>query len=199
MFKFFVKRYKPFRLVAFCIFAFFNFYCNGLLELFKTKTIPNDYVIGVNFSGYSTAFNGEYFVGLGQTQEEAFEAYLKKVSGVSSIVTVADDDYVELVRSDRINIIKFVFEENNITIAEPTFVQVPLSLDTPGEIFNIGMRFAGHTFMYDGETFRKLAATCGFDARRVDYQQSEEAELCGLDLRAPDESVSMYFDCYRRD
>ena len=41
------------------------------------------------------AFNGEYFVGLGDTQEEAFEAYLKKVSGVASAVTVADDDYVE--------------------------------------------------------------------------------------------------------
>ena len=79
------------------------------------------------------------------------------------------------------------------------FVHVPLSLDTPGELFPPGMRFAGHTFMYDGETFRKLAAACGFDARRVEYQQSEDPELCGLDLRAPDESVSMYFDCYRRD
>ncbi len=80
------------------------------------------------------AFNGEYFVGLGETQEEAFEAYLKKVSGVSSIVTVADDDYVELVRSDRIDIIKSVFEENNITIAEPTSVQVPLSFNE-GQLF----------------------------------------------------------------
>jgi hypothetical protein len=80
------------------------------------------------------AFNGEYFVGLGETQEEAFEAYLKKVSGVSSIVTVADDDYVELVRSDRIDIIKLVFEENNITIAEPTSVQVPLSFNE-GQLF----------------------------------------------------------------
>ncbi len=80
------------------------------------------------------AFNGEYFVGLGETQEEAFEAYLKKVSGVSSIVTVADDDYVELVRSERIDIIKLVFEENNITIAEPTSVQIPLSFNE-GQLF----------------------------------------------------------------
>ena len=80
------------------------------------------------------AFNGEYFVGLGETQEEAFEAYLKKVSGVSSIVTVADDDYVELVRSERIDIIKLVFEENDITIAEPTSVQVPLSFNE-GQLF----------------------------------------------------------------
>ena len=50
------------------------------------------------------AFNGEYFVGLGDTQEKAFEAYLKKVSGVAGAVTVADDDYVELDKNDRIDI-----------------------------------------------------------------------------------------------
>ena len=80
------------------------------------------------------AFNGEYFVGLGETQEEAFEAYLKKVAGVASINTVADDDYVELVRDDRIDIIKSVFEENDITIAEPTSIQIPLSFNE-GELF----------------------------------------------------------------
>ena len=79
------------------------------------------------------AFNGEYFVGLGETQEEAFEAYLKKVSGVAPIVT-ADDEYTELVKSDRIDIIKSIFEENEITIAEPTSVQVPLSFNE-GELF----------------------------------------------------------------
>ena len=77
------------------------------------------------------------------------------------------------------------------------FVGVPLSLDTPGEIFNIGMRFAGHTFLYDAETFQALASRCGFEARRVEYQKSEITELCGLDLRSPDNAVSLYFDCYR--
>jgi len=80
------------------------------------------------------AFNGEYFVGLGETQEKAFEAYLKKVSGVASAVTTADDNYVELVRSDRINIIKSVFENDGISIAEPTSIQIPLSFNE-GEIF----------------------------------------------------------------
>lgn len=80
------------------------------------------------------AFNGEYFVGLGQTQEEAFEAYLKKVSGVASTTTTADDDYVELVRSDRIDIIKSVFETNGISVSEPTSIQIPLSFNE-GEIF----------------------------------------------------------------
>ena len=78
-----------------------------------------------------------------------------------------------------------------------TFVGVPLQLDTAGEVFNMGMRFAGHTFLYDEETFKALASSCGFEARRVGYQQSEVAELRGLDLRSPDNAISLYFDCYR--
>ena len=80
------------------------------------------------------AFNGEYFVGLGDTQEEAFKEYLKKVSGVTSSVIVADDDYVELARSDRINILKSIFEENGISISEPTSIQIPISFNE-GELF----------------------------------------------------------------
>jgi len=78
------------------------------------------------------AFNGEYFVGLGDTQEEAFEAYLKKVSGVTTLITT-DDESTELIKNDRIDIIKSIFEENEITVAEPTSVQVPLSFNE-GEI-----------------------------------------------------------------
>lgn len=78
------------------------------------------------------------------------------------------------------------------------FVGVPLSLDTAGEVFNNGMRFAGHTFLYDEETFKALASRCGFEARRVDYRQSEVPELRGLDLRSPENAVSLYFDCYRK-
>jgi len=79
------------------------------------------------------AFNGEYFVGLGETQEKAFEAYLKKVSGVVPIVTT-DDGSTELVKSDRIDIIKSVLEENEIRIAEPTSIQIPLSFNE-GQLF----------------------------------------------------------------
>lgn len=77
-------------------------------------------------------------------------------------------------------------------------VGVPLHLGTAGEIFNTGMRFAGHTFLYDAETFTRLAADCGFAARQVAFQQSEIADLRGLDLRSPDNAVSMYFDLYRQ-
>jgi predicted SAM-dependent methyltransferase len=77
------------------------------------------------------------------------------------------------------------------------FVGEPLLLETPGEIFNMGMRFAGHTFLYDGDSFTTLLSQCGFDARRVSYQHSEIDDLRGLDLRSPENAVSMYFDCYR--
>ena len=80
------------------------------------------------------AFNGEYFVGLGATQEEAFEQYLKKVSGVASTTTTADDDYVELLKTDRIDIIKSIFEKEQIIISEPTSIQIPLSFNE-GELF----------------------------------------------------------------
>jgi predicted SAM-dependent methyltransferase len=78
------------------------------------------------------------------------------------------------------------------------FVGIDLLLDAPGEIFNAGMRFAGHTFLYDEETFKALASRCGFEARRVEFQQSEQPELRRLDLRSPEEAVSLYFDCYRQ-
>ena len=77
-------------------------------------------------------------------------------------------------------------------------VGVPLSLGTPGEMFNMGMRFAGHTFLYDEETFAALGAKCGFDVRLVGYQESEVPALRGLDLRSPENAISLYFDCYRQ-
>jgi len=78
-------------------------------------------------------------------------------------------------------------------------VGIPLVTGTAGEVFNVGMRFAGHRFMYDAETFGRLAADCGFEARPVAFNESEIADLRGLDLRGPHNSVSMHFDCYRLD
>ena len=79
------------------------------------------------------AFTGEYYVGLGNTQEEAFEAYLKKVSGVDS-ASSSDPTFAELNRQDRIDIIKSTFENEGIEISEPTTIQVPLSF-SEGDMF----------------------------------------------------------------
>lgn len=73
------------------------------------------------------AFTGEYYVGLGETQEEAFEAYLQKLSGVVTPSPEINGDQVELKREDRITILTSVFEEEELEILEPTSIQVPLS------------------------------------------------------------------------
>jgi len=79
------------------------------------------------------AFTGEYYVGLGNTQEEAFEAYLQKVSGVIDTKSGLGE-IIELERQDRIDIIKSTLENEGLEILEPTTIQVPLSFNE-GEIF----------------------------------------------------------------
>jgi len=76
-------------------------------------------------------------------------------------------------------------------------VGVALRYGTAAEILNLGMRFAGHTFLYDAETFARLATDCGFRAERVSFQASEFPELRGHDLRSPDNAISLYHDCYK--
>jgi len=79
------------------------------------------------------AFNGEYFVGLGDTQEEAFKAYLSKVSGVvvPSVTPIGEDgeEVVRLERDERLEIVRLVFEDADIEIDEPTSLSVPLSFN----------------------------------------------------------------------
>lgn len=76
-------------------------------------------------------------------------------------------------------------------------VGIPLELGTPGEVLNTGMRFAGHTFIYDAETMAQLAKANGFEARRVAFNESEQPALQGVDLRSPDGALSLYVDLYR--
>lgn len=76
-------------------------------------------------------------------------------------------------------------------------VGVPLVYGTAAEILNTGMRFAGHTFLYDAETFARLADDCGFRAERVGYRQSAHPALRDLDLRSPETAISLYHDCHK--
>jgi len=85
------------------------------------------------------AFNGEYYVGLGDTQEEAFEAYLQKLSGVTAPAPVLNGETVELDKADRIEFITSLFIQHEIKILEPTSIQIPLSFEE-GEIFFITER-----------------------------------------------------------
>ncbi len=80
------------------------------------------------------AFTGEYHVGLGDTQEEAFTAYLQKLSGTSIGTVSVNGDSGELERSDRVELIKSLFEDEEIEILEPTSIQIPISFNE-GESF----------------------------------------------------------------
>jgi hypothetical protein len=77
------------------------------------------------------AFNGEYYVGLGNTQQEAFEAYLKKLSGVVPTSTSKDDTGLD--KNARMEAIKSVFTEKDLKIITPTSLQIPISFKE-GEI-----------------------------------------------------------------
>jgi uncharacterized membrane protein (UPF0182 family) len=77
------------------------------------------------------AFNGEYYVGLGNTQHEAFEAYLRELAGVVAPPTPTGE--VGFDKNARIQQIRSVFEENDIEIVTPTSLQIPISFKE-GEI-----------------------------------------------------------------
>ncbi|MDP2668090.1 MAG: hypothetical protein Q8O65_05205, partial [Nitrosopumilaceae archaeon] len=72
------------------------------------------------------AFTGEYYVGLGNTQQQAFEAYLQKLSGVVAQSTTINGG-IELDKNTRIETLKSIFNESEIKILTPTEIQIPLS------------------------------------------------------------------------
>jgi uncharacterized protein len=80
------------------------------------------------------AFTGEYYVGLGQTQEKAFEAYLQKLSGIARpTISTTGEIILEFDRNARIEAIKTIFEEEDLKLLTPVTIQVPLEFNE-GEI-----------------------------------------------------------------
>jgi len=75
------------------------------------------------------AFTGDYYVGLGDTQESAFEAYLQKLSGITPTASATSDGIMGIVldKDARIDAVMSIFEEKGITITTPTSIQIPLS------------------------------------------------------------------------
>lgn len=80
------------------------------------------------------SFTGEYYVGLGDTQQDAFKAYLQKLSGVASDDSTGTNS-TELTRADRINLVRSIFEENGIDVLEPATIQIPISFEQGSIIF----------------------------------------------------------------
>lgn len=71
------------------------------------------------------AFNGEYYVGLGATQEQAFEAYLQKIAGVVPTSAVTPEPGFD--KDTRLAKIKSIFEQKNLEIVTPTSISAPIS------------------------------------------------------------------------
>jgi len=80
------------------------------------------------------AFTGEYYVGLGDTQEEAFEAYLQKLSGVAPSKSTNGASF-DLDRTARIEAIKSVFQGEELEILVPSSIQIPLSFKEAEIVF----------------------------------------------------------------
>ena len=78
------------------------------------------------------AFTGDYYVGLGDTQETAFEAYLQKVSGITPTASATGDGVMGIVldKNARIDSVLSIFEEKGVIISTPTPLQIPLSFSS---------------------------------------------------------------------
>ena len=63
---------------------------------------------------------------MGNTAQQAFEAYLAKLSGVAPSIT---GGFVGLDKDTRIETLKSLFQNENINIVSPTSVQIPLSFE----------------------------------------------------------------------
>jgi uncharacterized protein len=76
------------------------------------------------------AFTGEYYVGLGDTQQKAFEAYLQKLSGVRSTTPSTKGEItLEFDREARMEKIKSIIEGEDLQLLSPSNIQIPLSFN----------------------------------------------------------------------
>ena len=75
------------------------------------------------------AFTGEYYVGLGETQEKAFESYLKKLSGIAPTSSSSDTINLEFDKTARITKITSIFEDADVELLKPDIIQIPLSFN----------------------------------------------------------------------
>ena len=107
------------------------------------------------------AFTGDYYVGLGETQEDAFEAYLQKLSGIVPTQSSTNGDaQVSLVRDERIDKVMEIFEEKQLNVTIPTSIQVPLSFNEGMIVFYSESDLENTTNLID-EFLNKFASESG--------------------------------------
>jgi predicted SAM-dependent methyltransferase len=72
-----------------------------------------------------------------------------------------------------------------------------LGARTYAEMFNMGMRMGGHTFLYDEDILDILLTEAGFEALPATFNRSAHAGLCNLDIRS--DGMRIYRDCRKPD
>ncbi len=142
-------------------------------------------------SGVADFMHSEDFIDqLTLSQAAAFLRECHRILRPGGVVRILTPDVEQLARLYLSNPdeLKALWRDN---------VDLDLELGTAAEILNLGMRFAGHTFLYDAETFTALASGCGFQAEPVSFQESRFEALRGHDLRGPENAISLYHDCIK--
>jgi uncharacterized membrane protein (UPF0182 family) len=74
----------------------------------------------------AASVTGTYYVGLGDTPVQAFENYLRKVSGVAPADQPAGNQTVVLDKNARIVKLEQIFSDANVTVVKPTSLSVPV-------------------------------------------------------------------------
>jgi len=74
-------------------------------------------------------------------------------------------------------------------------VGVPLATGSACEVFNLALEIQCR-FQFDEPTLAALAGEAGFDIAPVEFRRSRHPELAGLDVRPPDQSVTMSFELH---
>ena len=65
---------------------------------------------------------------------------------------------------------------------------------TGADMLNHGMRFGGHRWLHDEESFKRLATLCGYTANRTTCAESSSPSLNNLNQRDETNSLSFAFD-----
>lgn len=136
------------------------------------------------------AFTEDFVAQLEPAALRAFLAECRRILKPAGTLRVLTPDLARFARM-------FLEEPERLVRFWATGVGVPLPTGTAADVLNLGMKLAGR-WQYDVETFSRVAAEAGFDTIVSRYGESRHAAMRGIDLRRPDEAVSMYLECVPR-
>ena len=133
----------------------------------------------------------DFFAALTLAQAYAFLRECARVLKPVGVMRLLTPDLEKFAR-------KYLEDPQWLVTVWSRFVGVPLQTGSACEVFNLGMQLAGK-FQYDRPTLIRIAAGCELRAYEVTYAQSDHAALRGIDLRRPEDGVSMYLECVRAE